>query len=339
MSSSTGPTLVTGGSGLVGRALVRRLVADGRHVRALARSAEAEVAVAELGATPVRGDVLEPASLAEAMAGCPTVFHVAGVNAMCARDPRPMFAVNIEGSANVIRAAASVGVERVVYTSSAAAIGELAGTVGREDSSHRGSYLSNYERSKHLAERTVFVLADELGVAVVCVNPSSVQGPGRTGGSARLLLELVNGRLPALVDTWISVVDIDDCAAGHVLAERAGTPGERYVLNGSSIPVRRAAELIRTLWGRPERVRWIPPALAKVGGAAVETWGRLLRRDVPVCREAVRTLLHGHRYDGSRAERELGLAYTPLPRTLERSLEWYAAQGLVPPRREPTDRA
>ena len=273
------------------------------------------------------------------MAGCPTVFHVAGVNEMCARDPAPMFAVNVEGSANVIRAAASAGAERVVYTSSAAAIGEAGGTVGREDSPHRGSYLSNYERSKHLAERTVLGLGEELGVAVVCVNPSSVQGPGRTGGSARLLLELVNGRLPALVDTWISVVDIDDCSEGHVLAERVGVPGERYLLSGSSVPVRRAAELIRTLWGRPDRVRWIPPALAKVGGAAVETWGRLLRREVPVCREAVRTLLHGHRYDGSRAERELGLVYTPLPRTLERTLEWYAARGLVPPRREPTDRA
>ncbi len=173
----------------------------------------------------------------------------------------------------------------------------------------------------------------------MCVNPSSVQGPGRTAGSARLLLDLVNGRLPALVDTTISLVDIDDCSRGHLLAESRGVPGERYVLNGATLSTRDAVALLRRLWGRPERVRWIPAGLARAGGAGVEGVGRLLRRDVPVCREAVRTLLHGHRYDGTRAARELGLSYTPLEETLERTLRWYAERGLVPPRAAPEDDA
>ncbi|MGH2636261.1 MAG: NAD-dependent epimerase/dehydratase family protein, partial [Actinomycetota bacterium] len=257
------------------------------------------------------------------------------------RDPRPMIRANVEGPANVVRAGAAAGLGRLVLTSSAAAIGEAGGTIGREDSPHRGSYLSHYERSKHLGERTALGLGSDLGVDVVCVNPSSVQGPGRTGGSARLLLELVRGRLPALVETWISLVDIRDCAEGHVLAEASGVPGERYLLSGVTISTREAVDVLRRVWGRPERVRWIPAPLARAGGAGAEAAGRLLRRDVPVCREAVRTLLHGHRYDGSRAERELGLRYTPFEETLERTLTWYGQRGLVPPRatrEEPTRR-
>jgi dihydroflavonol-4-reductase len=327
------PVLVTGGSGVVGRALIARLISEGREVRALTRSDGSARSVGSLGAHVVRGDVLEPASLREAIDGCTTVFHVAGINAMCRHDPRPMIRTNVEGSVNVVRAAAAAGIGRIVYTSSASAIGETEGTVGREDSPHRGWYLSEYERSKHLAERRVLEVAEELGPPVVVVNPASVQGPGRATGSARLLRDVVNGRLPLLVETTISLVDIGDCSEGHVLAEARGTPGERYLLSGSTITTREAVEVLERIWGLRRQPRFGPPWLAKVGGAAIGTGALLLRRDAPVCLEAVRTLLHGHRYDGSKATRELGLRYTPLEVTLLRTLEWCAAEGFVPPAR------
>lgn len=325
------PVLVTGGSGVVGRALVERLVAEGRPVRGLARSERTAAALRSLGADPVVGDVLDGPSVEGAARGCATVFHVAGVNAMCLRDPDHMFRVNVEGSATVVRAARAAGVGRIVYTSSASAIGEARGTVGREDSPHRGSYLSAYERSKHLAERRVFETAAEVGLDVVAVNPSSVQGPGRATGSARLLLDAVNGRLPALIDTTISVVDIADCSEGHLLAESRGTPGERYLLSGHTLWVREAVRALRRVWGRPERVRYVPGWVAVAGGAAIGGVARLMGRDAPICPEAVRTLLHGHRYDGTKATRELGLVYRPLDETLTRTLAWYAEEGLVPP--------
>jgi dihydroflavonol-4-reductase len=324
------PVLVTGGSGFVGRGVVERLVADGRTVRALARSDAAARDVGELGATPVRGDVLDGASLRSAATGCTTVFHVAGVNATCARDPRRMIDTNVNGSANVIRAAAAEGVKRVVHTSSAAAIGELAGAIGRESTPHRGWYLSNYERSKHLAERAVLRLGQETGVEVVCVNPSSVQGPGRSTGSARLIINVAGGKLPLLIDSVVSIVDVVDCARGHVLAESNGEPGERYILNGATIGTRDAVALVERLWGLPRRVRWIPPFAAKAVAATMDAAGWALRRDMPFCGQAVRAVLQGHRYDGLRAERELGLRYTPLEETLERTLSWYSARGLVP---------
>jgi dihydroflavonol-4-reductase len=327
----TEPVLVTGGGGVVGGALVRRLVGDGRTVRALSRSDASGGSLREMGAEPARGDVLDRASLIEAMRGCATVFHVAGVNAMCLRDPAPMLRTNVEGSANAIRAAAEAGVGRVVYTSSSSAIGEAHGTVGREDSPHRGWYLSAYERSKHDAERLAFGLAEELGVDVVAVSPSSVQGPGRATGSARLLLEVANGRLPLLVDTTISLVDIDDCAEGHVRAEARGTPGERYLLSGATLTTREAVAMLERVWGLPRRVRFAPAWVASAGGRLAWAGARLLRRDAPVCPEAVRTLLHGHRYDGSKATRDLGLSYTPVEETLRRTLEWCAERRLVPP--------
>ena len=329
----TEPVLVTGGGGVVGGALVRRLLHEGRAVRALARSETSAASLRALGAEPVRGDVLDLGSFAGAMRGCSTLFHVAGVNAMCLRDPTEMLVTNVEGSANAIRAAAEAGIARVVYTSSSSAIGEAHGTIGREDSPHRGSYLSVYERSKHEAERVVFGLARELGVEVVAVNPSSVQGPGRATGSARLLLEVTNGRLPLLVDTAISLVDIDDCAQGHVLAETRGAPGERYLLSAGTLTTREAVALLERIWGLPRRVRFGPAWVVSAGGHAAWAGARLLGRDAPVCPEAVRTLLHGHRYDGSRATRELGLTYPPVEDTLRRTLEWCAERGLVPPAR------
>jgi dihydroflavonol-4-reductase len=324
-----GPAFVTGGTGFVGGALLRRLVADGRIVRALARTSEASSAIAQAGAEPIAGDVFDDDALREGMQGCDTVFHVAGVNAICARDPAPMMHVNVDGSELVVRAAAEAGVGRLVHTSSAATIGEPAGVVGREDTPHRGAFLSVYERSKFLAEERVLRVAEELGIEAVSVNPSSVQGPGRTGGSARLLLDLVDRRLPIVVDTYLSIVDIEDCAEGHLLAERLGTPGERYVLNGASLTTRRAVALVRSTAGRPRRVLRVPRSTAPAAGAVAAWISRASGRDLPFCPELARTLLHGHRYDGSRATRELGLAYHPIEDTVARTLAWYADRGLI----------
>jgi dihydroflavonol-4-reductase len=326
-----GPVFLTGGSGFIGGALLRRLVDDGREVRALARSEVAATAVEAAGARPILGDVFDEPVLVEGMLGADTVFHVAGVNAMCRADMASMLRVNVEGSAAVLRAAAAAHIARVVYTSSAATIGESRGVVGREDTPHRGSFLSEYERSKFLAEQRVLALGSELGVHVVSVNPSSVQGPGRVGGSARLLLELMNARLPVVVDTFVSIVDIDDCVAGHLSAEVRGLPGERYLLTGSSLTTRHAVALARSIAGRPRRVLRVPPTAATLAGAIAGWVSRVGRRELPFCPELVRTLLHGHRYDGSRATRELGLSYRAVEETVARTLDWYADRGLIRP--------
>jgi len=320
---------LTGGSGLIGGALAKRLVARGDEVVALARSAESAGALEGIGAAVVRGDVLDEAGMAEGMAGCAVAYHVAGVNTMCPTDPAELIHVNVRGAEAAVRAAARAGVDRVVLTSSAAALGEAEGTVGSETSPHRGSYLSVYERSKHEGELAAFAAAAITGIPLVSVNPSSVQGPGRAGGTGRILIAYLNGRLRGFVDTTLSLVDIDDCVEAHVLAAQKGVPGERYVISGATISARKALEIVTEVSGVHRDVRILPPAVAKVAGTAVEGVFKLRGRKPPFCREMVRTLLHGHRYDGSKAARELGLAYTPVEETFRRTIEWARREGLV----------
>ena len=333
----SGPVLVTGGTGFLGRAIIERLLEDGERPKALARSEASAGALAELGAEPVRGNVLDPEALAAAMHGCGLVYHAAGANAFCVRDPSPMFEVNVRGSENVVRAAARADVKRVVYTSSAATLGEKKGTVGTEQSPHRGSFLSDYERSKFDAERAVLAAADENEIEVVCVNPASVQGPGRASGSTRLLLDYLNGRLKVVVDSTLSLIDIADCTTGHLLAASKGMPGERYVLSGATLTVREGLALLSRLAGFEQPVRTLPPSLAMTLATVVEAVALVRRGSPRICRELARTITHGHAYDGSKAVRELGLSYTPIEETLRRTMEWWIDQGLVaaPATREP----
>src|SRR5262249_42891636 len=201
------------------------------------------------------------------------------------------------------------------------------------------SFLSDYERSKFEAERAVLAAAEETGIQLVCVNPASVQGPGRATGSTQLLLDYLNGKLKAVVDTTLSLIDIADCTTGHLLAAARGQPGERYVLSGATLTVREGLALLSRLSGVEQPVRSLPPWLAMTVATVVQTVApvvrtvaRVRRKPPIVCRELARTLTHGHAYDGSKATRELGLRYTPIEETLRRTIDWWVEQGLISPR-------
>jgi dihydroflavonol-4-reductase len=321
--------LVTGASGFIGGAITRRLVAEGRSVRALIRDPAHSDPLTMLGAEPVIGDLTDPRSLAAACRGCTTVFHVAGLTGACRRRPGDLERVNVDGTIAVVRAAADTGVGRVVYTSSGATIGEASGTVGTEATPHRGRYLSAYERSKHLAERAATAESARLGVDLVSVNPSSVHGPGRSDGTARLLIRALRPGIRLGVRTRVSLVSIGDCVEAHLLAERVGRSGERYLISGWSATTDQVVRTLERVSGRALPVRWVPrwtvvPAASILGAA----WA-LARRDAPICRETARTLVHGHTFDGSRAERELGLRYTEPEAWLAETVRWFAEQGLV----------
>jgi len=318
---------VTGGSGVVGSAVVRHLVADGHEVWALARSSRSSSRLDGLGARVVHGDILDGEALARLVKGSRRVFHLAGVNEMCSRDPVRMWMINVESTLGVLEASARAGVERFVHTSSATTIGEEGGTVGRETSPHRGHFLSEYERSKTVAERLSLDRIQD--IEVVSVNPASVQGPGRSTGTGALLLAVSRGRLPFLVDTTFSIVDIDDCARGHLLAADRGLPGERYLLSGAVLTVRDAVLILKQASGRRGSPWFVNPAVVPALAPVVDSGFRLVGKQSPLCAESARVLLHGHRYDGSKAARDLGLEYTPVEDTLERTFRWYRREGLI----------
>lgn len=320
---------ITGATGFVGGAVLGALVGEGRQVVALARDRSGRDLVESQGARSAPGDVLDEASLTEAAAGCHTFFHVAGVNEHCSRDPGHLYRVNVDGAVNAVRAAAASGARRMVLTSSTAAIGEERGEVGTESTQHSGTHLTDYARSKAHGEAAARAEAERLGLPLVVVNPASVQGPGRVDGTAEILLAYLRGRLPAAIDTTVSMVFVDDCAAGHLLAEANGEPGERYILSGATFSVREALAALAAATGVAHRVRFLPAWTGVAAGAVIGPFWRLRRKTPPLCLESARAIAHGHRFDGSKATRQLGLEYTPFEEALRRTVEWYREQGII----------
>ena len=180
-----------------------------------------------------------------------------------------MFEVNVAGSRTVVRAAAAAGVSRVVYTSSAATL-DVGPPSGRSGTRR---FLSEYARSKYEAERAVMEVSTTTGMTVICVNPASVQGPGRTSGTARLLIGYLNGKLPAAVDGPLNVIDIADCTRGHLLAEERGVAGERYLLCGASMTLRTGLALLSRLTG-PDGSAAFPPSETRPCRVGVHRGGR-----------------------------------------------------------------
>ncbi len=321
----TSSTFITGATGVVGSDLLRALVERGDSVTALVRTATAGKRVAALGASPVLGDLTEPVFLAKAMWGSDVVFHVAGVNEGCPKDPAYMDRVNIDGAASVVEAAAEAGAGRVVLTSSVTAIGESEGMVGTEQTRHCGTYVSAYARSKHLGEQAAVRVAEETSVDLVVVNPASVQGPGRSSGSAELIVRVLRSERPLLVDVTVSIVDIADCTKGHILAAERGKPGERYILSGATISVPEAVALINEVEDTDIRPRWLSPSMVRALGIP-------LSRVIPsssICPDLVRSLLHGHKFDNTKSRKELGIEYTPIADTFRRTIAWFRHEGLV----------
>jgi dihydroflavonol-4-reductase len=318
--------LVTGGTGFVGGLVLARLVAEGRPVRALVRRPADREQLPDPRVELALGDLRDEESLARAADGCAVVYHLAGINQLCLHDPTPLYAVNVEGTRHVLQAARRAGVRRVVHTSSAATLGGDGTRMVDESAPPPAEFTSHYARSKFQAEQLALAFD---GVEVVSVNPSSVQGPGRTTGTAKVFIGYLNGRLRFDLPARFGLCYTDDCVSGHLLAEAKGRPGQRYVLNTATLTNSDAIDLIAVIAGLADRPRTLPLPVAMAAASVAEAFARLRDRPPRLCREFVRTAGHPHLYDGSRAERELGLRYTNLRAAMEATVHWYVQQGLV----------
>ena len=322
----TDRVLVTGATGFVGGLVLRGLVHAGRPVRVLVRRPSDRERLLVGGVELALGNLGDEEAMARAADGCATIYHLAGMNRLCLADPAPLYRVNVEGTRRVLEAARRAGVRRVVYTSSAATLGGDGRHVVDESNTDPGELTSHYARSKYEAEQVALGFD---GVEVVAVNPSSVQGPGRTTGTAKVFIDYLNGKLPFDLPARFGLCYTDDCVAGHLLAERSGVPRQRYVLNTATVSNAEALELIGGIAGLRDRPRTLPLWLAMTVATGIELTSSWRGKEPKLCRESVRTLGHPHLYDGSRAERELGLRYTPLRQAMETTVRWYVDQGLV----------
>lgn len=320
-------TLVTGGTGYLGSALVRILVEDGKHVRVLARPTSKTQHLEELGVEIARGDILDPASIQSALQDCDVLYHAAALYDLWGLDKKELMRTECEGTRNVLEAAQQTQVDRIVYTSTAVVIGERKNEVGTETTEHRGYFLSAYERAKFEADRIVRTYLDQ-GLPIVTVNPAGVYGPGDLKPTGRTVIDLLNRRVPALFTGTTSIVYLNDAARGHLLAATKGRIGERYILCSHTASLTELGREIGRLGG--VRIPFtIPAPLASPYAFAGECFSHLTKRPPVLSKETLRLVAHGFRVDGSRAAKELGLEYTPLEEGLRAAMQWYWEQGLL----------
>ena len=324
--------LVTGATGFVGAAIAKTLLASGWQVRVLARAGSDRGNLRQLAAEVAEGDLNDLRSLEHALEGCTALFHAAADYRLGARDPRPLYLTNVEGTRNILNAARTVGVQRTVYTSSVATIGiPKDGAPGEERSPVALSdMIGHYKRSKYLAEEVARDAA-RMGMSVVIVNPSTPVGPGdiKPTPTGQLVLDAASGRMPAYVDTGLNIVHVDDVAAGHLLAFERGKTGERYILGGEDMTLRTILEQISRLVGRePPRIR-LPYAVVLPIAYAAEAFAKVSGRSGRVTVEGVRMSRKRMFFSSARAAAELGYRWRPPLEAFEDAVRWYRERGLL----------
>lgn len=320
-------TLVTGGTGFVGGALVRALHARGERVRVLARPTSDTAALEALGIEIATGDILERSSLERALAGCDTLYHAAAIYEFWNPDKAHLMRTQVDGTRTVMGAAQETGVDRVIYTSTAFTIGEPKGEIGNEATPHRGYFRLAYEEAKYHAEQVVMEYARE-GLPVVTVNPSGVYGPGPIKPVGATILDAAHGRIPMVFAGRVSLVYLDDTVQGHLLAAERGRIGERYILSGVVIPTAEFIGTVCTLVG-VRAPRPGPIVVGRLMATLAEVGARLSGRPPFLARDTVAMFDQGLQVDGSKAERDLGLVYTPFDEAMRRTLSWYWEQGML----------
>lgn len=324
---------VTGATGFLGSHVARLLLAQGAELRLLVRAGSRLENVADLPAERVVGDLRDLESLKRGMAGCEAAFHVAADYRLWAVNGKELYDSNVDGTRNILQAARESGVGRVVYTSSVATMGF--GNNGKVTDENTpvalGDMIGDYKRSKFLAEQLV-IAAARGGQDVVVVNPTTPIGerdikPTPTG---RIVVDFLNRKFPAYVDTGLNLVDVRDCAAGHLVAMEKALPGERYILGGENLTLKQILDKLAAITGLPSPNIRLPYAVAYATGV-VDTLitGAIRKREPRVTLDSVKMGRKKMFVTSAKAERELGWNPGPVDGALQRAVNWFRANGYV----------
>ncbi|TKB79734.1 MAG: NAD-dependent epimerase/dehydratase family protein [Nitrospira sp.] len=319
--------LLTGATGFVGGAVARALVAAGIHVRALVRPGSDLTNLAGLNVEQVHGDLRDRESLRRALLGCEQLYHVGAHYALWAKDPAIFYDINVTGTRALMETARDVGTRRIVYCSTIGAIGlPPGGGLGTEETPVSIDQMAgHYKRSKYLAEQEVLKLAKQ-GLPVIIVNPSAPVGaadvkPTPTG---QIIVDFMKGRMPAYIETGMNLIDVDDVAAGHLLAMEKGRVGERYILGHRNLMLREVFEMLSRLTGVKAPSLKLPRQ-AILPLAYLNQWlsDYVTHRPPRIPLEGVRMAKYRMHYDCRKAIRELGLPQTPPEVALDKAVRWF----------------
>ena len=326
--------LVTGGTGFIGSAVVRALLERDRDssgsVRVLARRNSLRQNLVGLPVEIVPGDITDLRSLRAAVAGCDEVYHVAALYTFWEAHRGDSFRVNVLGTHNVLRACQEANVERIVYTSSVAALAtpKDAHPVSETTPVDPRRIIGPYKKSKYMAEQVAHRFA-AAGLPIVIVNPTYPVGPrdAKPTPSGAVIVDFLNGRMPAYLDTGMNVADVELVAQGHLLAAQYGEPGERYILGGENVSMKAMLGILAEITGLASP-RWRLPARPLLPLAQANTvLCRITRKTPRMTPDTIRMALHPMYYDSTKAVSKLGFATGSATAALEKAVRWYLDNG------------
>lgn len=324
--------LVTGATGFLGSHVARKLVERGERVRILLRKTSRTSNIEDIDAERAYGDILDIDSVKEALKGCDTLYHVAGIVSSRKSDYGRMEEINVKGTFNVFSSALEAGVKKAVYTSSVAAIGvDPNGGIANEETPFTLEPMGiQYLNTKYYAEKEALKFYQK-GLPLVIVNPSIVIGPGDIYlSSTALIVWYCKRKFPGYMDGGVNVVDVEDVAEGHILAAEKGRVGERYILGNKNLSIMECFSLLERVTGIPSPKRKVPYFVALTAGFIRE---RIIRVSSPsFVLQDVDSAKAGRLYwyfDSSKAVRELGFPQTPVEESLKKTIKWFRDNGYL----------
>jgi len=326
-------TFVTGATGFIGASIVRELLLDGREVRALVRQGADTTNLAGLDIELWQGDLRDGGSLQKGLQGCDVLYHAAADYRLWTRNPDEMYRINVDGTRAILEAALVNGLSRVVYTSSVGTLGNPGdGTPGSEDTPVTlDDMVGHYKKSKFLAERAAEDFIGR-GLPLTIVNPSTPVGPMdvKPTPTGRIIVDFLNRKMPAYLDTGLNIIAVEDCARGHILAEQKGAVGGKYILGNANLTLREIFAVLADLTGLAAPKVRLPYAPILLAAYVNEGLSKLTGREPLIPLAGVQMAAKFMYFDSTRAVRELGLPQTPVRDALQRSVEWFRQNGYAP---------
>lgn len=331
---------VTGATGFVGSHVARELAARGAELRLLVRRTSNLANLEGLQGETATGDLLQPESLRSAVRGCDAVMHVAADYRLWVRDPGAMYRANVEGTRALLRIAREEGVRRCVYTSSVATMGFRSDATIVDESTPVSlpDMIGHYKRSKFLAEQ-VAMEAAKTGQPVIILNPTTPIGPCdlKPTPTGRIVVDFLNRKFPAYVDTGLNLVDVREVARTHAdaLNDAVGRSGERYILGGENLTLKQILDKMSAITGLPSPNMKVPHSVAMIFAFFDETFtGKIRGKEPRATVEAVRMGKKMMFASSAKAERELGFRNVPVYQALRSAIDWFRAHGYAPAAQE-----
>ena len=320
-------TLVTGSTGFLGSSVLRELINDGREVKALIRKGTSKKNITGLDVEIAYGDLRDIESIRSALNGCDILYHVAAYYSLWDRNKQLSHEINVKGTRNILRAAKEKDLKKIVYTSTVGCIGLNEDTTpATENTFFNKNTLSNdYKKSKYQAEQVALEFARD-GLPVVIVNPSTPVGPRdiKPTPTGKIILDFMNREMPAYIDTGLNLIDVKDCARGHILAELKGIPGDRYILGNQNMTLLEILITLEKITGlKAPRIK-MPFWVALSAGWACEMVANHLTGKPPsIPLAGVKMAKYFMYFDSSKAVNTLGLAQNPVENALRKSVDWF----------------